>query len=276
MDWNKIYKKYQHFHAECELGEKMKTILQTNQLCKDYINGTQTQQVLKNVDISIGEGEFVSIMGSSGSGKSTLLYAMSGMDKATSGSVKINSQEITTMTEEELARLRLNEMGFVFQQSHLLKNLNIEDNILLPAFKANKIQHELSIQRVHMLMTKMGVVELAKNRIHEASGGQLQRIGICRALINEPKILFGDEPTGALNLSSTLGILDLFKDIHRDGSTIVLVTHDARVAARSERVLFMIDGQIVDELILGRQDETTISNKDREVRLIEWLKENEF
>jgi putative ABC transport system ATP-binding protein len=254
----------------------MNTILKTDQVCKDYIHGTQTQRVLKNVDIQIQQGEFVTIMGSSGSGKSTLLYAMSGMDRVTSGRVMINDQEITTMSEEALARLRLTEMGFVFQQSHLLKNLNIEDNILLPAFKAKMIGHDQVIERVRQLMQKMGVAELSQNRIHEASGGQLQRVGMCRALINDPKILFGDEPTGALNLSATLEILDLLDDAHKEGTTIVLVSHDARVASRSERVLFMVDGQIVDELVLGRYDKTAENDKDREFRLIEWLKNNSF
>jgi putative ABC transport system ATP-binding protein len=254
----------------------MKTILQTTSLCKDYINGSNIQHVLKNVNISIQEGEFVTIMGSSGSGKSTLLYTMSGMDQATKGCVMFDHQEITKLSEESLAKLRLSEMGFVFQKSHLLKNLNIEDNILLPTLKANKSLHEQHVERVHILMKQMNILDLAKNRIHEASGGQLQRVGICRALMNKPKILFGDEPTGALNLSATLEILNIFEDIHKEGTTIILVSHDARVAARSERILFMIDGQIVDELVLGRYEKEEVNHKDREIKVIEWLKANAF
>lgn len=254
----------------------MRKILEAKQLCKDFISGSNIQTVLRNVDLSVKEGEFISIMGSSGSGKSTLLYTMSGMDKATSGSVIIDNQEITTLTEEKLAELRLSKMGFVFQQSHLLKNLNIEDNILLPSFKANKISKEQAENRVRELLETMEVTEIAGNYIHEASGGQLQRVGICRALINEPKILFGDEPTGALNHSSTLGILNLLEGINKKGTTIILVTHDARVAARSERILFMVDGCIKNELELGKYSSELSNYKDRERELSKWLSDNDF
>jgi len=231
---------------------------------------TNRVHVLRNVDLEILSGEFVSIMGPSGSGKSTLLYNISGMDRLTSGEVIFRDTDITTASDRDLSDLRLNNMGFVFQQSHLLKDLSIMDNILLPGFASNKFTREEIVKRGEDLIKGLGIETITNNMINEASGGQLQRVSIARALINEPEILFGDEPTGALNSSMSEEVMSIFSEINQKGKTVLVVTHDARVAARSDRVLFMIDGKIVESLELGKYN----SNDDlslREQQLSAWL-----
>ena len=232
-------------------------------------------RVLRDVDIAIAEGEFVSVMGASGSGKSTLLYNISGMDKATSGSISLCGEEISTMAEDALSALRLDKMGFVFQQSSLLKNLNILDNIIYPAFAAKKDSRKNITDRAKKLISQMGISSIADNDITQASGGQLQRVAICRALINNPIILFGDEPTGALNSRATNEVMDIFADINNQGTTIMLVTHDAKVAAKTERVLFMADGVIKGEKNIGKY-QPGIDIKIRENQLSSWLENMGF
>ncbi|WP_142344312.1 ABC transporter ATP-binding protein [Bacillus cereus] len=248
----------------------MKKILEVKQLNKKYsIDGNANYHVLKNIDLEIYEGEFVSVMGPSGSGKSTLLYNISGMDQMSSGSVKLDSKEISCMKEEELAKLRLTEIGFIFQQSNLLRNLNLFDNIILSAYVAKCESKETVNQRALELMRKMGIRGIASHYITEASGGQLQRVSICRALINKPNVIFADEPTGALNLKSTEEVMQILLNINRDGTTIMLVTHDVKVAAKTERVLFMADGEIVSEIQLGKLRNDDL--KVREEKLLKWL-----
>lgn len=249
----------------------MKTILEAKEVTKSY--GTnQENLVLKRVNIEMKAGEFVSIMGPSGSGKSSLLYNISGMDKLSSGSVKFNGQELTALSEEELSNLRLYRMGFIFQQIHLLKNLTLFDNIILSAYLAKKYSRAEINKRAKELMEKTGIAQLAQHRITEASGGQLQRAAICRALINDPDILFGDEPTGALNSRAADEVMDILTDVNAMGTAILLVTHDAKVATRTERVLYMLDGKIVGEFQLGKYRRIESERKEREEALIEWLR----
>jgi putative ABC transport system ATP-binding protein len=203
--------------------------------------------VLHGLDLQVHDGEFVSVMGPSGSGKSTLLYNISGMDAMTAGSVVFAGQDLAMLSEKQLARLRLTTMGFIFQHVHLLKNLCLLDNVVLPAYLAGLAPREELNERALALMARTGVADLADRDITEASGGQLQRIGICRALINEPTILLGDEPTGALDSTAASGIMDLLDELNAEGMTIMLVTHDGKVAARTSRVLYMVDGRIVGD-----------------------------
>ncbi len=249
----------------------MNNILEVKNLCKTYLVNRRQKHVLKNVDLSIKKGEFVSVMGPSGSGKSTLLYNVSGMDRMTSGDVVFDSIDLGKMSEEELAKLRLQKMGFVFQQINLLKNLGIIDNIILSAYMARDRNREEINQQAVDLMKKTGIIELADNDITQASGGQLQRAAICRALINNPAILFGDEPTGALNSNAANNIMDILRSINKEGTTVMLVTHDVKVASQSERVLFMLDGNIGGEYELGKFDKTKDDIKHREALLSEWL-----
>ncbi|WP_067837505.1 ABC transporter ATP-binding protein [Amphibacillus sediminis] len=249
----------------------MKKILEVKQLTKVvHLDKNNSSQILKHIDLSIEQGEFVTIMGPSGSGKTTLLYSISGMDKPTSGDVYFLGKKISKMTEDHLSAIRLNYMGFVFQQSQLLKNLNILDNIILPGFMAKRESRQVIVNRALALMSETGIRQLKEHEIDQASGGQLQRVAICRALINDPEILFGDEPTGALNSKATDDVMNILVDLNLNGTTILLVTHDAKVAARSERVLYMADGAIKGEKVLGkyRQGDDV---RAREQLLVNWL-----
>lgn len=230
--------------------------------------------ILKNVNIEIEKGEFVSIMGPSGSGKSTLLYNISGMDKITSGSVIFKGHEIGNLGEEDLAKIRLNDMGFIFQDINLLKNLSILDNVIFPAFALNAVDKNIIKKKAEKLLEMTGISSLADNNIIQASGGQLQRVGICRALINDPDIIFGDEPTGALDSKSATEIMSILSDINKSGTTILLVTHDAKVAAQTERVLFMVDGNIVEQKRMNKYDEKQNDLKQRTEYVMKWLIHN--
>ena len=225
-------------------------VLRAQHLSKSYHS-----PVLRDLDLDVEQGQFVAIMGPSGSGKSTLLHCLSGMDRPDAGSVLLGGQEITSLSEKELAALRLTRFGFVFQQAHLLTTLCLLDNIVLPGFLAGLRPRPEVTARGEELMERMGIDELATSGVTEVSGGQLQRAGICRALINDPGIVFADEPTGALNSATALQILDLLGEIHASGTTLVMVTHDSQVAARADRVLVLVDGQITEALLLGRYDD---------------------
>ena len=250
----------------------MSVILDAREISKTYTIGKgNAYQALKDVSLQIDEGEFVCVMGPSGSGKSTLLYNISGMDKADSGSVQFGGKNICSLSEKELANLRLTKMGFVFQQSNLLKNLSILDNIIVAAYLGGHDKRSAINERAAALMEQTGISHLKGNDITQASGGELQRAAICRALINEPEILFGDEPTGALNSSSANEVMEIFCGINRRGGTILLVTHDAKVAARSDRVLYMEDGKIIGGYCPGRYSPADHDLKQRENELGDWL-----
>lgn len=243
----------------------MKAILNGTSIVKSYGTGMEKQKVLDEVSIAIKPGEFVSVMGPSGSGKSTLLYTLSGMEKMESGQVSFGGRNLMEMSEKELADLRRTGMGFVFQQPTMLKNLNILDNIILPAMGGKQKNREEIVRTAHQLMERTGINALATRNITQVSGGQLQRAGICRALMNKPQIIFGDEPTGALNSKSAQEIIDILCGINHTGTTILLVTHDAKVAASTERVLFMRDGIIESELCLGKYTGEEMEERNRKV-----------
>jgi putative ABC transport system ATP-binding protein len=256
----------------------MTMLIESRQLTKSYVLGHQNghaneHRVLQDVNLQIQRGEFVSVMGPSGSGKSTLLYNISGMDRMTSGSVVFNGCELGLLSEQALSRLRLTDMGFVFQHIHLLKNLSILDNVILPAYLARKDSRKQINHRAIALLEKVGIAELADHDITQASGGQLQRVGICRALINEPAIVFGDEPTGALDSKAAGEIMALLDQINKSGTTILLVTHDVKVASRTERVLYMLDGRVIAEKHLGKFSGDFGDGKTREEHLSRWLLE---
>ncbi|MFK5647836.1 ABC transporter ATP-binding protein [Ornithinimicrobium sp. LYQ121] len=231
------------------------------------------QTVLHGVDLRVRDGDFLSVMGPSGSGKSTLLYTISGMDTMSAGAVRFSGQDLAAMSQKELSRLRLTSMGFIFQHVHLLKNLCLLDNVVLPAYLAGLAPRAALNDRALKLMERTGVAELADRDVSEASGGQLQRIGICRALINSPTILFGDEPTGALDSAAATEIMDILAELNADGTTVMLVTHDPRIAARTERVLSMVDGRIVGDRRQGRYDGTRLDQ--RQTELSQWLMDGE-
>ena len=254
----------------------MNKILVGENIVKTFGEDVEKRNVLDGISVEINEGEFVSVMGPSGSGKSTLMYALSGMDNVDSGKVVFDGRILSALSENELADIRRTSMGFVFQQPTLLKNLNILDNIILPSMRDQRDNAAKLTDKARELMEKADISGLEKRTITQASGGQLQRVGICRALMNNPKVIFGDEPTGALNSTSANEIMKLLAEIHRSGTTIVLVTHDVKVAAKTERVLFLFDGKIAGEYLMGTYDGTDDGLRDREDRLTSWLAELNF
>lgn len=207
-------------------------------------------QILKGIDINIQGGEFVTIMGKSGSGKSTLLNILSTLDTPSEGEVYFKDMKIDNLSDDDSSKLRRESFGFVFQLPKMVKNLSILDNILLPSLQYKK-DRKSAIEAATNLMQKIGIEGIANKKISQVSGGQLQRAGICIALINNPKILFADEPTGALDSGTTKDVLNLFSTFHKEGKTIVMVTHDINVAATSQRVLFMKDGLLIHDISLG-------------------------
>lgn len=243
----------------------MKTIIEGKNIVKSFGKDSEKVKILNNLDINIEEGQFVAIMGPSGSGKSTIMYAISGMDTIDSGNVLFDQEPINAMGEVALADLRREKMGFIFQQPTFLKNLSILDNIVLPSMKEKNLSIDQLIHRAEDLMRKVGIAELKDRKINQVSGGQLQRAGICRALMGQPKVIFGDEPTGALNSKAAQEILNILLKINEEGTTIIVVTHDAKVAAQSERILFVGDGHLVDELYLGKY---TNQQLDRRIELV--------
>lgn len=249
----------------------MENVLEVKDLCKTYIVKSISNNVLCNVDLSIGKGEFVSIMGPSGSGKSTLLYTVSGMDDVTSGSVNFCGTDISSAGKKELKNIRLNKMGFIFQHMYMMKKLCILDNIVLPGYQAGRDRKEVNA-RAEMLMRRLGIIDIAENEITEVSGGQLQRACLCRALINNPEVIFADEPTGALNSKASAGVMRELLNANRDGTSILMVTHSVKVAAQSDRVIYLVDGDIRGELELGKMgDEQTLGARER--TLNSWLVE---
>lgn len=245
----------------------MKKVIIGEEIIKSFGRGDDKRYVLDGVNIEIKESELIAVMGPSGSGKSTLLFVLSGMDKIDGGKVIFNGRDLSTVEEKELSDIRRRKMGFVFQQPTLLKNLNILDNIILYSVRDNRKNITGIIEKAKMLMKKVGIAELEKRDIMQASGGQLQRAGICRALMNSPQIIFGDEPTGALNSKSAQEIMNIFFEINADGTAIMLVTHDAKIAAQTEHILFMRDGKIVTEMKLPKYKGIDLNSRVEQVTL---------
>lgn len=248
----------------------MNEVIKTIGLCKENI--------LFDVNFSMEKGELVAVMGPSGSGKSTLLYQLSGIDTPNGGQVIFGGEDICTYSEDMRADMRLNKMGFVFQQMNMLPNLSIIDNMILPAHQSQKIkkvnkkrEDELKKEAV-TLMNKVGIAGLEDRKITEVSGGQLQRACICRAIINHPKLMLADEPTGALNKAASEEIMEEFVRLNREGMSILIVTHDSKVASRCDRVCYMADGKISGEFVLGKYE--TSQKHDRELKINNWLEEH--
>ena len=250
----------------------MSNIIETKDLCKTYIVDKQSNNVLQNVNLKVEEKEFVTVMGPSGSGKSTLLYTVSGMDTITAGSVLFDGEELSSMKEKELINIRLLKMGFIFQQMYMMKKLSIIDNIILPGFQAKLKPREEVRKDAEALMRKLDIIDTAEREITEVSGGQLQRACLCRALINNPKVLFADEPTGALNSKASMDVMTRLLEANRAGTSVLMVTHSEKVASISDRIIYLVDGGIQGELTLGKMgDNNELSARERKVRA--WLDE---
>lgn len=249
-----------------------KTIIKTDKLCKSFVTGKTSNNVLKNIDLDIYEGDFTIIMGSSGSGKSTLLYSLSTMDQPTSGTVELLGQDITRLGQAEISQIRKNKISFIFQSMNLLTDMNVFENIAYCGYGTadkNTINN-----RTHELLDMMGLAESEDKYPSEISGGMKQRVAIARAMISNADIIFGDEPTGALNSTMGTEVLDLLTELNNKGQSIVMVTHDLKAAARATRLLYLADGRIVGDLNLGHY--TKESRKERENTIYAFLEKNNW
>ncbi len=246
----------------------MKNIIETKKLCKTFSNGGVQQHVLRNVDLEIYEGDFTIIMGASGAGKSTLLYSLSGMDKPTLGSVSFDGTEITKMNTDQLAVFRRSNCGFVFQQVYLVESMSLMDNLMAAGLLVYKDKKVLA-KKAGEILKAVNIDESLWNKFPtQISGGEAQRVGIARALINEPKLVFADEPTGALNSQTGKAVLDTLTKFNEKGQSIVMVTHDITSARRGNRILYVKDGEIAGECNLGKY---VTGDKERHQKLNDFL-----
>ncbi len=227
-------------------------ILKTEKLSKSFSNDGTMQHVLKNIDLQLYKGDFTVIMGASGAGKSTLLYALSGMDTPTLGTITFEDQVISDLSQDGLAVFRRKHCGFVFQQIYLVDGMSVMDNVLCAGLLVNKDKHAL-VTRAKELFQRVDISEETQKKFPtQISGGEAQRAGIVRALVNSPEILFADEPTGALNSKTGLDVLDTLTRFNEQGQSVVMVTHDMRSACRGNRILYLKDGVVLGECGLGR------------------------
>lgn len=227
------------------------------------------QPILQHIDVDIYEGDFTVIMGSSGAGKSTLLYALSGMNQIDEGEIFYKNKDIANIKEKQMAALRSNEFGFVFQQTHLVSNLTLLENVTVAGYLNPKRTGKETDERAKQLLHSMHVEHAMDRLPSRVSGGEAQRAAIARAMINEPKLLFADEPTGALNRKNSDEVLSILSELHKKGQSILMVTHDMHSAAYGNRILYLEDGKILDELELS--DIKTDESKDKEARVNQWL-----
>lgn len=246
-----------------------KILLSAKEICKSFGSGEGEAPVLNHVSVDICQYDFTIIMGPSGAGKSTLLYVLSGMERVSSGKVIYKGTEISSLKERQMADIRSREFGFVFQQTHLVSNLTLFENVAVAGYlKKDRTPNETK-RRSAALLEQMNVGSAGDRLPAEVSGGEAQRAAIARAMIHEPGIIFADEPTGALNKRNTGEVLDLLTELNREGQSILMVTHDLRAAIRGTRLLYLEDGKIMDELtmpVFRGEDE-----RARETRVNDWL-----
>jgi len=247
-------------------------IIRTEKLCKSFITGKMSNNVLKNIDLEIYRGDFTVIMGSSGSGKSTLLYSLSSMDRPTSGSVKLMGKEISKMSESEISDVRKKDVSFIFQGINLLPDLNAFENIAYAGYGTDT--KENINKRASGLLEKFGLSKDKDKYPSELSGGQQQRIAIARAIVTGSNIIFGDEPTGALNKSSGQDVLNILTKLNEEGQSLIMVTHDLKACTRGNRILYLADGRIDGELNLGKYNPE--EQKEREQVIYDFLKDHNW
>lgn len=250
------------------------TILSARGLCKSFAHNGGQIHILSQVDFDLYEGDFTVVMGASGSGKSTLLYALSGMDQATAGEVLYQGENLVTMKEQELAKLRHSDFGFIFQQMHLVSNLSLFENVAVSGYLNKKESAAKINQRVEELLEQMNISHIKTHLPSQVSGGEQQRCAIARAVVNSPKLLFADEPTGALNRKNTTEVLNLLTGLNSLGQSILMVTHDTRAALRATRICYIADGKIIGELPLPPYSQA--EEKSRETQVSAWLNSMEW
>lgn len=244
-------------------------LLKGENICKEFSQGGTTTLILNHVNVEIYDGDFTVIMGASGAGKSTLLYSLSGMDSITSGEVTYKDKNISSLSENQMARLRADEFGFVFQQTHLVSNLTLFENVAVAGYVCSKDSPKETQEKASALLAQMKV-QSAESRVpSQVSGGEAQRAAIARAMMGNPGILFADEPTGALNKSNSEEVLNLLTQLNASGQSVLMVTHDVRAAVRGTRILYLEDGKILDELSLPVY--STNNAKERNEKVTQWL-----
>ena len=238
------------------------SILEVSGLKKVYSTrlGGNKVEALKNVNFTVEEGEYVAIMGESGSGKTTLLNILAALDRPTSGRVLIDGRGLNAIREADIAAFRRDNLGFVFQDFNLLDTFTLEDNIYLPLVLAGKSYREMN-ERLRPIAEKLGITALLKKYPYEVSGGQKQRAAVARALITNPRLILADEPTGALDSRATDELLRLFRDINRQGQTILMVTHSVKAASAAGRVLFIKDGEVFHQIYRGADSDDQLYQK---------------
>ncbi|MBP1905873.1 bacitracin transport system ATP-binding protein [Paenibacillus turicensis] len=235
-------------------------MLEAQKIYKEYGNKFNKQEVLKGIDLSVMQGEFVGIMGPSGSGKTTLLNVLSSIDHVSSGSIQIEGKEFTSLKEKQLAEFRKKHLGFLFQDYNLLDTLTVKENILLP-LSITKLSKKEALRRFTRIATQLSIYEIKDKYPAEISGGQKQRTSAARAFIHNPSIIFADEPTGALDSKSASDMLDKLSEMNKEyQATIVMVTHDAVAASYCSRVIFIKDGQIYTQINKGEESRSTFFN----------------
>ncbi len=228
------------------------TILKVTDLSKTFSNESVQQHVLRNLNLEIYKGDFTVIMGNSGSGKSTLLYALSGMDRPTLGKINYGDEDISGYSNDKLAKFRKNHCGFVFQQNYLNDTMSALDNVMVSGLLKTKDRKALAA-KAKDLLSKVELDEMDIRKFPtQLSGGQQQRVAVVRGVINDPEILFADEPTGALNSQNTTNVLNILSDLNNEGQSIVMVTHTVKAAERGNRIIYLADGVISDEIELGK------------------------
>ncbi len=242
----------------------MSNVIQAVKVNRSFVNGKETAHVLKDIDLNVREGEFISIMGPSGSGKSTLLYLLGGLDMPTEGSVSINGVDLSTLKDKELCAMRNEDVGFVFQFYNLVPNLSVEDNIALPLMIAGKKRSAYK-DRLDECLRIIGMEDKRKLTPRELSGGQQQRVAIARALVFDPDIIFLDEPIGNLDTKTGMKLMELFREINEKyNKTIVQVTHSQTAAMYGSKLVHLVDGQIqsIDDIVSGQVVKTTVVSEN--------------
>lgn len=247
-----------------------KIVLEARGLCKTFVNGQVSTNVVRNLDLEIYENEFTVIMGSSGAGKSTLLYVVSGIDRATSGEVYLSEQRIDQLEEKAMTEIRRKDIGFIFQEPNLLEDFTVFENVAVTGYIGSKQRNEVN-QRAKELLQRVDMLDHQDKYPNQLSGGQKQRVAIARSLINQPSIIFADEPTGALNAGQGENVLKLLKEINQQGQSILMVTHDIKAAAIADRILFIQDGKIDGDLKLKQY--MVEAKEEREQQIFEFLME---
>lgn len=243
-------------------------LISASNLEKEFSNTGIKNKVIDKVNLDIYEGDFTIIMGTSGAGKSTLLYALSGMDKVSNGKVLYKGKDITKLTEKEMSMLRRKEFGFVFQQTHLISNLTLFENVVVAGYLSDRSSKEVE-KKALTLLEKMNIKDAKQRLPIHTSGGESQRAAIARAIINDPSIIFADEPTGALNKSNSNEVLNLLTELNNGGQSILMVTHDIKAAAHGNRIIYLEDGKVMGEKKLSKFNEKDLMAREEE--LSNWL-----